>query len=69
MIKVGTSMTTHKYTTYVHVYIFTYLLIFGLGGGPVEQPPLAPNEKALYQPKPHPSNRTVISPGRLTKLL
>ena len=40
-------------------YISTYLLIFGFGGGPIEQPPLDPNGKALNQPKPHPSNRTV----------
>ena len=37
-----------------------YLLIFGCGGGgPVWQPPLALNEKALCQPKSHPSNRIV----------
>ena len=42
---------------YVHIYIFTYLLILGLGVGPVGQPPLALNEKALYLPKPHPSNK------------
>ena len=40
------------------IYICTHL-IFGFGGGPVEQPPLDPNGKALNQPKPHPSNRTV----------
>ena len=47
------------YYTNIHaIYIFTYLLIFGLGGGgPVGQPPQALNEKALYQRKPHPSNR------------
>ena len=45
---------------YLHaMYIFTYLLILGLGGGPVGQPPLALNEKALYLPKPHPSNKIV----------
>ena len=27
------------------MYIYTYLLIFGLGGGPVGQPPLALNEQ------------------------
>ena len=32
------------------MYIYTYLLILGLGGGPVGQPPLALNEKALYLP-------------------
>ena len=46
--------------TYLHIYISTYLLIFGRGGGgPVGQPLLALNEKALCQPKLHPSNRIV----------
>ena len=31
----------------MQIYIFTYLLIYGLGGGPVGQPPLALNEKAM----------------------
>ena len=41
------------------MYIYTYLLIFGSDGVSAEKPPLAPNGKALYQPKPHPSNTTV----------
>ena len=41
------------------MYIFTNLLIFGVGGAPVGQPLLVPNGKALSQPKPHPSNRIV----------
>ena len=45
--------------TYLHTRVYTYLLILGVGGGPIGQPPLALNEKALYQPKPHPSNRIV----------
>ena len=48
----------YKLCTYIHSYISTNLLILGLGGS-VGQPPLAINEKALYQPKPHPSDRTV----------
>ena len=36
------------YTNIHHMYIYTYLLIFGFGGGLVEQPPLGPIEKALY---------------------
>ena len=43
----------YRLCTYIHIYIYTNL-IFGVGGGPVGQPPLDPNEKALYQPKPHP---------------
>ena len=41
------------------IYTCTLLLISGFGGGPTEQPPLAPNGRALNQPKPYPSNRTV----------
>ena len=41
------------------MYKYIYLLSFGFGGGPAELPPLAPNEKAVHQPKPHPSNGTV----------
>ena len=53
--------------TYIHIYISPLL---GVGGGPVGQPPLALNEKGLYLPKPHPSNRIMrrcygISSGRL----
>ena len=40
------------------MYICTHL-ISGFGGGTAEQPPLAPNGRALNQPKPHPLNRTV----------
>ena len=46
------------YLQYVHIYISTYLLTFGLGGAPVVQPRLVPNGKALSQPKQHPSNKT-----------
>ena len=41
------------------MYIYIDLLIPRVTGGSTEQPPLAPNGKALNQPKPHPSNRTV----------
>ena len=41
------------------MYIFVNLLIFGIGGAPVGHPLLVPNGRALNQPKPHPSNRTV----------
>ena len=37
-----------------NIYISTHLLIFGFCGGPAGQPPLAPNGKALNQPKPYP---------------
>ena len=40
---------------YVHIYIY---LIFGPGGAPVGQPQLAPDGKALSQPKQHPSSKT-----------
>ena len=39
--------------------IYINLLIPGATSGSAEQPPLAPNGKALNQPKPHPSNRLV----------
>ena len=44
---------------YISTYLHTYLLIFGFGGAPVDQPPLGRNGKALNQPKLHPSNKTV----------
>ena len=49
------------------MYIYTHLLISGFNGGPAGQPSLGPNGKALSQPKPHPSNRTLIEfvPRRL----
>ena len=41
------------------MYIFTQCpLIIGPAGGSAEQPLLALNERALNQPKPHPSDRT-----------
>ena len=41
-----------------NMYICTHL-IYGFDGGPAGQPPLGPNERALNQPKPYPSNRIV----------
>ena len=59
------------YTRFIH-YIQYVHISFWVGGGSVEQPPMDPNGKALNQPKPHLSNRTVCrcyvtSSGRLTK--
>ena len=48
----------YLYTIY-KVYRYVHILISGLVGGLVAQPPLGPNGRALNQPKLHPSNRTV----------
>ena len=40
------------------MYIYTNLNIKAIGGSS-EQPLLGPSDKALSQPKPHPSNKTV----------
>ena len=42
-----------------NMYICKNILIAGPVSGSAEQPLLAPNERALSQPKPHLSNRTV----------
>ena len=41
------------------IYICTGLLYVLVNGGSVGQPPLAPDERAVNQPKPRPSDRIV----------